>query len=330
MIGVALCSTDNRAAQEGDTMQVSGGAQDGRSGCVESAEIFYSYKPSLLGPAVEFRLGEHALEWRKGRRAGRAPYRDIRRVRLSFRPLTMQTYRFIAEIWCPGHPRLELASTSWRSMMEQERQDAAYTTFMREMHRCLAATGAQASFESGTSPFVYWPGLLVFAAVALALAVLTVRALEMAAWAAAVFVAGFFALFLWTAGTYFRSTGRANIIRMRCRQMCCRRVDAQQKENSGSAPHHQHRALGVAHDMAGVRAEEVRLHRRPMRAHDDQVALHCLRLFENLVINAALADDRRDMRRIEPAFVGNDRQRFLRGLTLLHVEIRRNVLGQHH
>jgi hypothetical protein len=184
-------------------MQTSGEAGEQQSE-PPSADVAYSYKPSLLGPAVELRLGEDALEWCRSGRRGRAPYGEIRRVRLSYRPLTMQTHRFIAEIWCPGSPRLELASTSWRSMVEQERQDAAYAAFVYELHRRISAAGAPATFESGASPFVYWPGLVVFIAVSLALAVLTVRALQMAAWAATIFVGGFFAVFLWQAGNFFR------------------------------------------------------------------------------------------------------------------------------
>ena len=51
----------------------------------------YSYKPSLMGAAFEFRLRPDALEWSKGRYEGRTPYDRIQRVRLSFRPITMQT-----------------------------------------------------------------------------------------------------------------------------------------------------------------------------------------------------------------------------------------------
>src|SRR5262245_56055623 len=64
-----------------------------------ASDPVYSYKASLLGAPFEFCLAADALEWRKGRHAGRTPYRDIRRIRLSFRPATMQSYRFIAEVW---------------------------------------------------------------------------------------------------------------------------------------------------------------------------------------------------------------------------------------
>ena len=172
-------------------------------------EPVYSHKPSLMGAAWQFRLTPDALEWQAGRYQGRIPYARISRVRLSFRPVTMQTRRFVTEIWPIGGARLSIASTSWRSLVEQETQDQAYGAFIRDLHRRIAAAGAQesgaeTSFETGSPPMLYWPGLVVFAGAALGLAVLTVRALQIGQFAGAAFVGGFFGLFLWQSGTYFR------------------------------------------------------------------------------------------------------------------------------
>ncbi len=58
----------------------------------------YVYKPSLMGAAWELSLEPDALAWRTGGHQGRIPYGRITRVRLSFRPVTMQTRRFVTEI----------------------------------------------------------------------------------------------------------------------------------------------------------------------------------------------------------------------------------------
>jgi len=170
----------------------------------ENDPTAYSYKPSLFGAPWQFRLAANALEWQAGMRAGRFPYADIRRVRLSFRPVNMQTYRFLAEIWPLQGPKVTIASSSWRSMIEQSRQDAAYSTFVTELHRRIAAARGTAAFDSGSPALLYWPGLAIFAAVSLALAALTVKALRVASWAAAALVGGLLGLFLWQAGTFFK------------------------------------------------------------------------------------------------------------------------------
>ena len=170
----------------------------------ETGDPVYAYKPSLLGAPFEFRLAADALEWRKGGHTGRTPYDRIDRIRLSFRPATMQNHRFLAEIWPAKGPRLQIASTSWRSVMEQERLDGAYRAFLTELNRRVGAAGGTPLLQTGSPALLYWPGLAVFIGVGLAVAALIVRALQTQAWSGAAFVAAFLALFLWQAGAFFR------------------------------------------------------------------------------------------------------------------------------
>ena len=51
---------------------------------------------------------------------------------------------------------------------------------------------------------LYWPGLIAFVVMAVTLAVLVVRALQMHAPLAAVLIGIFLALFVWQAGSFFR------------------------------------------------------------------------------------------------------------------------------
>jgi hypothetical protein len=169
-----------------------------------SEETTYSYKPSLMGAPFEVRLTPDALTWQAGRYSGRIPYGEVRRLRLSFRPVTMQSQRFIAEIWPAQGPKIVIASSSWRSMVEVERRDAAYAAFVAELHRRLAAARSSARFEGGSLPLLYWPGVVLFAGVSLALAALVVRGLLVEAYTGAAFIAAFLGLFLWQAGTFFR------------------------------------------------------------------------------------------------------------------------------
>ena len=164
----------------------------------------YSYRPSLIGAAWQLRLCPDALEWQTGRHQGRIHYGRIARVRMSFRPVTMQTRRFVTEIWPAGGAKLTIASTSWRSLVEQEAQDSAYGAFIRALHRRIAAAGADASFETGVPPVLYWPGLVVFVALALGLAALALRALQIGQLSGAALVGGLLVLLLWQSGGYFR------------------------------------------------------------------------------------------------------------------------------
>jgi hypothetical protein len=169
-----------------------------------SGELSYSYKASAFGAPSEFKLAAQGIECSAGRRSGLLRYDRIDRVRLSFRPVTMQSYRFQAEIWSKDFPKIRIASTSWRGIVEQTRQDEAYTAFIVELHRRLAAASAPVQFSSGTPAVIYCFGLAVFVAAALGLAALAVQALRLGEWAGAAVVGGFLALFLWQLGSFFR------------------------------------------------------------------------------------------------------------------------------
>ena len=168
------------------------------------AALSYSYRPSLLGAEWNLTLAPDGLVWSAGVRSGFTRYAAISRLRMAYRPMSMQMTRFMTEIWAPGDPPLRIVSTTWKSMLEQQRLDKAYTHFVTELHVRIAAANASFVCERGRPAFIYWPGLLVFAGVSIALALLIVRALQVHALVPAVFVAIFFALFGWHGGTFFR------------------------------------------------------------------------------------------------------------------------------
>lgn len=167
-------------------------------------QLVYSFRPSLLGPPSTFTLGPGGLEWTRGFESGHVPYRNVRRLRLSYKPVSMQSHRFVIDMWSDGAPKLQIVSTSWRGMVELQRLDAAYATFIAELHRRVARDAASVRYERGVTGFVYWPGLVLFIAVGILLAALVVRSLQEDTLGASVFVGALLALFLWQGGNFFR------------------------------------------------------------------------------------------------------------------------------
>jgi hypothetical protein len=138
-----------------------------------------------------------------GQRSGRIPYGDIRRLRLSYRPTSVQSSRYLAEIWPAAGPKLTVASTSRRTMIDADRHDAAYAAFVRDLAGRIARANPNTPIELGTLPLVYWPGLTVFAVLAIAMLVLAVRAVQVEQWGGTAVIVGFWALFLWQIGRFF-------------------------------------------------------------------------------------------------------------------------------
>jgi hypothetical protein len=173
------------------------------TGDAPADDIVYAYKSSLMGAPFEFRLESGAMAWRKGPFSGTTPYGEIRRIRLAFRPMTMHNHRFAAEFWQAKGPKLQAASTSWKSLVEHERLDAPYRAFVTELCRRVGAARGGTEFLTGSPAYLYWPGALVLAGAGIAIVGLLIRALTEGAWGAAAFVLAFLALFVWQGGTFF-------------------------------------------------------------------------------------------------------------------------------
>src|ERR1700722_15092345 len=90
-------------------------------------------------------------------------------------------------------------------------------------------------------------------------------------------------------------------------------------------PHHQHRAGGVAHHMAGIGAEEIGAYAGAVRAHDDEVGTHPLGFIEDFAVDIALQHGSRHLVRRQSGFPGDDGDRLLGRYALLRLEVGRPV-----
>jgi hypothetical protein len=163
-----------------------------------------SFRPSLIGGAWSFRVGADALHWTSGSDSGRISYDDIKRVRLSYRPRSMQRHRFLTELWTLAGPKVTILSTSWKSISELERLDRPYRNFVLALHQQLAARGRSIEFIGGTNPAKFWVGLVVFVPLVAGIIGVVIRAFQQDAHFAALLIVAFLALFLLQGVNYFR------------------------------------------------------------------------------------------------------------------------------
>jgi hypothetical protein len=169
-----------------------------------TGDPYYMYKATMLGAPWEFALREAGMQWQIGRHGGVVPYDRIRRVRLSFRPMTMQSYRFLAEIWATEGPKLRIASTSWRNLVDHQRHDVEYVAFIRELHRRIAASGGDAQFMAGMPAPAFWLGVAVFGGMMALLVGVAAKGLLQGDWLGVAVVGGLLVLFGWQIGNFFR------------------------------------------------------------------------------------------------------------------------------
>jgi hypothetical protein len=164
----------------------------------------YAYKASLIGSAHQFDLTEEGLAWQAGARSGMWRYADIASVRLSYRPVSMQSRRFRADLETRDGQRVAVLSTSWQTVALMAPQDREYRAFITELHARMARAGSTAVLTGGLRPLPYTAGVAVVALVAVSIAGLLVRALSVGENVGALFLAGFAALFGWQIGGFIR------------------------------------------------------------------------------------------------------------------------------
>jgi hypothetical protein len=169
-----------------------------------AADTAYAYKASLVGAAQQFELTDDGLAWRIGPKAGLWPYPTIARVRLSYRPVSMQSKRYRADIEDISGVRLRILSTTWQTVALMAPQDEAYRGFIVDLHGRMRAAGSRAELIGGLRPAVHTAALVMIALVAAALTGLLARAVAIGAWSGALFMLGFAALFAWQIGGFIR------------------------------------------------------------------------------------------------------------------------------
>jgi hypothetical protein len=170
----------------------------------EAAVISYAYKASLVGAAHRFELTAEGLCWRIAGKSGVWPYAAISGVRLSYRPVSMQSRRFRADIEGGDRGRIALLSTSWQTSVLMAPQDRDYRAFIVALHRRMAEAGSNAVLIGGLKPRIYLAALVLLALVAVAMAGLLVRAIATGEFAGILFLVGFAALFGWQVGGFVR------------------------------------------------------------------------------------------------------------------------------
>ena len=162
----------------------------------------YAYKASLIGSAHEFELTDKGLAWTAAGRSGLWAYAEISEIRLSYRPVSMQSRRFRADISHAGGGRIRILSTTWQTVSLMTPQDHGYRAFMTALHRRMTAAGSRAALRGGLTPNLYAAAVVLLALLAIAMAGLMVRALMTGEWSGALFLVGFAVLFAWQIGGF--------------------------------------------------------------------------------------------------------------------------------
>ena len=166
--------------------------------------VRYAYKASLIGAAHQFELTDEGMSWLIAGKSGLWPYADICAIRLSYRPVSMQSRRFRADIDHVSGGRIAILSTTWQTAALMAPQDHDYRVFIAQLHERMEKAGSRAALIGGLRPRIYAAAIVLLTLVAIAISGLLVRAIATGEFAGVVFLLGFAALFAWQIGGFVR------------------------------------------------------------------------------------------------------------------------------
>jgi hypothetical protein len=169
-----------------------------------AAGIRYAYKASLIGAAHQFELTDDGLSWQVGGKSAVWAYADIAAIRLSYRPVSMQSRRFRADIEHANRQKIAVLSTSWQTVALMAPQDRDYRAFITQLHARMQAAGSKATLIGGIGPKSYVAGIVLLTLVGVAISGLFIRAIATREFSGALFLVGFAALFGWQIGGFVR------------------------------------------------------------------------------------------------------------------------------
>jgi hypothetical protein len=169
-----------------------------------AAGVRYAYKASLIGAAHQFELTDAGLSWRIAGKSGVWPYAGISAIRLSYRPVSMQSRRFRADIENADGARVAILSTTWQTAALMAPQDQDYRDFIALLHERMEKAGSKAALIGGLRPRIYAAAIVLLTLVMIAMAGLLVRAIATGELTGALFLVGFAALFAWQIGGFVR------------------------------------------------------------------------------------------------------------------------------
>ncbi len=164
----------------------------------------YAFKAALIGAAHQFELTDEGLSWRIAGKSGVWPYASIARIRLSYRPVSMQSRRFRADIDRAGGGHILLLSTTWQSATLMAPQDKDFRDFIIALHRRMAEAVSGATLTGGLTRRAYLAAVVALSLVGIAMAGLFIRAIATLEFTGALFLLGFAALFAWQVGGFVR------------------------------------------------------------------------------------------------------------------------------
>ncbi|CAN1545288.1 hypothetical protein MCEMSEM23_01937 [Rhabdaerophilaceae bacterium] len=118
--------------------------------------LTYGHRPKPFAAELEMELTAHELIATRGRSSLRFPLTAVEKVELVFSPRNTAHHAFSCRVRATDGRSVIFDSLSWKSLIETERQDEAYTRFVRAVVSRARAHNTNMILQAGVAPFKFW------------------------------------------------------------------------------------------------------------------------------------------------------------------------------
>jgi len=157
----------------------------------------YSHRAKPYAQEAAFSLLADHLHVDQGRRSGDFPYRDIVLIRLTYKPRNTTNEGYHARLYRSDKHTVSFTNLSWKSLVDMERQDAAYRRFLERLIGEVHAANPNVLLQAGMPGWLHMITAAAGLVAILALAIVTGQAVLNGALPVAMITGGLAAYFAW-------------------------------------------------------------------------------------------------------------------------------------
>jgi hypothetical protein len=169
---------------------------------MDNTPLAYQHRARPYSPEARFELKPGHVAITQGARKGDFPYRDIVMVRLMYKPRNTTNEGYQAKLYRRDKKTASLTNLSWKSLVDLERLDADYSSFVRELIGRVAAANPGVVLRAGMPTWLHRVTALFGILSVLALFVVAGQALIQGSWPVALLTGALGAYFIWWSSRY--------------------------------------------------------------------------------------------------------------------------------
>jgi hypothetical protein len=164
--------------------------------------VTYGHRARPYSNEAVFELREDRVAIEQGSRKGDFLFSEIAMIRLMYKPKNTTNEGYQTKIYRRDRKTASFTNLSWKSLVDVDRQDEAYSLFLRKMITAAAGANPSIVLMAGLPGWMHMLVTVFAVASVAALAAVTVQAMLQGGWPIALLTAALASYFTWWAMRY--------------------------------------------------------------------------------------------------------------------------------